>query len=154
MVDKVLFSSNVDSWQTPETLFAKLDNEFHFDLDPCTTEDNPLGTPLFFTKEDNGLYQSWKGNVFVNPPYNKEISRWLQKALYELKNNKEVDTIVFLIPVRTDTRWFHNYIYDESLYIWREYVAKVRFIRRRLRFRNAKNTAPFPSMIVIFRRMY
>ena len=77
--------------------------------------------------------------MFCNPPYSN-IARWVEKAFTETKNNNTL--VVMLIPSRTDTRYFHNYIYNR---------AEIRFIKGRLKFGNSKNSAPFPSMIVIFR---
>lgn len=148
----MLFSSNTEEWITPKWLYDKLNEEFLFGLDPCTTEDNPLGTPKYYTIYDDGLTKSWDAeSVFVNPPYNTEINEWLYKADLELKYNPRIHHIVFLLPVRTDTRWFHKYIYDQETEYYRQNVD-VRFIKGRLKFGNAKNTAPFPSMIVIFNK--
>jgi len=150
MVDKVLFSSESTEWRTPKKLFNQLNEVYDFQLDPCTTKDNPLGTPYFYTKEENGLKQRWGyGNVFVNPPYNKEISKWLEKAIYEIKRG-DIENIIFLLPVRTDTCWFHKYIYDIETYDFRNHIEDVCFLKGRLKFTNSKNSAPFPSMIVIF----
>jgi phage N-6-adenine-methyltransferase len=149
LIDKVLFSSVTEEWITPKRLYDQLDEEFHFDLDPCTIEENPLGTRNYFTIVDDGLEQKWFGNVFVNPPYNTEINEWLYKADQELQHNSLVKNIVFLLPVRSDTRWFHKYIYDDETNQFRRGV-KIRFIKGRLKFGNARNAAPFPSMIVIF----
>ena len=151
MVDKALFSSNSGEWQTPLTLFKKLNKEFDFYLDPCTTTDNPLHTPLFYTKEDNGLEQDWFGTAFVNPPYNQEISKWLFKAYHEFTKTPLIKNIVFLLPVRTDTKWFHQYIYNEQTHNFYPHI-EVRFIKGRLKFGNSKNSAPFPSMLVVFNR--
>lgn len=146
----MLFSSNTEEWSSPIWLYKQLDEEFHFDLDPCTTEDNPLQTKYFYTINDDGLEKRWKGSsVFVNPPYNTEINEWLWKANHEMTFNPEIKKIVFLLPVRSDTRWWHKYIYDEETHQYRKNV-NVRFIKGRLKFGNAKNTAPFPSCIVIF----
>lgn len=153
LVDKVLFSSITEEWITPKRLYDELDEEFNFDLDPCTIEENPLGTRKFYTIVDDGLEKKWFGNVFVNPPYSTEINEWLFKADQELKHNSEIENIVFLLPVRTDTRWFHRYIYDTENNKFRNGV-KVRFIKGRLKFGNSKNAAPFPSMIVIFTSRY
>ena len=152
MVDKVLFSSETGEWQTPKWLFDKINNLWKIHLDPCTTEDNPLKTPYFFSKETNGLKSSWYGNVFVNPPYNKEIEKWLQKAKYELDTNRYVDHIIFLLPARTDTKWFHQYIYDDFILRLRPEVVYLWFIKGRLKFGNSKNSAPFPSMVVVFKK--
>lgn len=142
MVDKVLFSHKVTEWQTPKELYEQLNQNFSFDLDPCTTKDNPLNTPIFYTKEENGLSRIWFGNVFVNPPYN-EIEKWLKKAVEEIQNNPKINNIVFLLPVRSDTKWFHEYIYNKP-------KTQLHFLKGRLKFTGAKNSAPFPSMIVTF----
>lgn len=136
---EVMFSSKSDEWTTPNDIFNELDNEFHFNLDPAATNENHK-CEMYFTKEVDGLKQSWGGNkVFVNPPYSN-ISEWVAKAFYESKNDNTV--IVMLIPSRTDTRYFHNYIYQR---------AEIRFIKGRLKFGDSKNSAPFPSMVVIWR---
>lgn len=138
-MNSVLFSSNSDEWSTPQDLFDELDAEFHFTLDPCATKQNAKCKKLY-TAEDDGLEKSWGGcSVFVNPPYSK-IGQWVLKCYYEAQNDNTV--VVMLIPARTDTRWFHDYIYHR---------AEVRFIKGRLKFGDSKNSAPFPSMIVIFR---
>ena len=141
-----MFSHQVTEWGTPRQLYERLNTVFKFDLDPCTTEDNPLNTPCIITKKQDGLKTKWFGNVFVNPPYN-EIEKWLDKAMFELGKPQtfEVKNIVFLLPARTDTKWFHNYIYTNPF-------AKIYFLKGRIKFRGAKNSAPFPSMIVIFSR--
>lgn len=134
----ILFSSNRMDWETPADLFAELDNEFHFDLDPCATPQTAKCTD-FYTKEDDGLTKSWKGRrVFCNPPYGREIGKWVRKC------SEDGAICVMLIPARTDTAWFHDYIYDK---------AEIRFIRGRLKFSNAENAAPFPSMVVIFKNI-
>ena len=132
----ILFSSDSMEWETPQWLFDELNEEFHFDLDPCSTHENAKCRD-HYTKEEDGLIQDWTGRrVFCNPPYGHEIGKWVKKA-YESKC-----LTVMLIPARTDTRWFHQYIYI---------YAEIRFIKGRLRFSNAKYNAPFPSMVVIFR---
>lgn len=139
MVNNALFSSNSDEWATPQTVFDELNAEFNFNLDPCATERNHK-TALFFTQKDNGLSKNWGGyRVFCNPPYSN-IAAWVKKAYHEA--TKENTLVVLLIPARTDTKYFHEYIYQRS---------EVRFIKGRLKFGDAKNAAPFPSMVVIFR---
>ena len=134
-----MFSSKTDLWSTPNDFFDKLNDEFHFTLDPCSTHEN---TKCYkhFTKEENGLLQDW-GNevVFCNPPYGRQIKDWVKKSYEE--SQKDNTTVVMLIPARTDTIYFHEYIYHK---------AEIRFIKGRLKFGNAKNSAPFPSMVVIF----
>lgn len=139
-MEKALFTSNSDEWETPRELFTSLDKRFKFTLDPCSTKENHLCNK-YYTKEENGLCKSWKGEtVFVNPPYSK-IKQWVEKCYKEYETNGT--TIVMLIPSRTDTRYFHEYIYHKS---------EIQFIKGRLHFSNSKNSAPFPSMIVIYER--
>lgn len=140
MNNELMFSSKSDEWYTPIDFYNTLNNEFNFNLDPCATTLNHK-CPKYFTKEDNGLLQSWEGhNVFCNPPYGRHIGAWVEKAFNESK--KENTIVVMLIPTRTDTRWFHDFIYHK---------AEIRFIKGRLKFGGCKNAAPFPSMIVIFK---
>lgn len=135
-----LFSSTTDQWATPQDFFDKLDAEFHFSLGPCASEDNAK-CKKYFTEEDNGLIQNWGGQrVFCNPPYGREISKWVRKCSEESK--KPNTLCVMLIPARTDTAWFWDYIYNK---------AEIRFIRGRLKFGGSSQGAPFPSMVVIFR---
>ena len=126
--------SKTYEWATPIDLFTELDKEFHFTLDPCATEENAKCTK-YYTIKENGLIQDWSNEmVFLNPPYGRNIGLWVKK----LSENKGVA----LLPARTDTRWFHTYIYNK---------AEIRFIKGRIKFGNSKNSAPFPSMIVIFK---
>lgn len=139
MVSKALFSSKSDEWSTPKDLYEELDKEFNFTLDPCSTNDN-CKCLKHFTIEDDGLTKNWGGErVFCNPPYSN-IAEWVKKAYRE--SIKENTLVVLLIPARTDTKYFQDYIYHRS---------EIRFIRGRLKFGESKNPAPFPSMIVIFR---
>ena len=139
MNTELMFSSKTDMWSTPQKFYDKLNKEFNFDLDPCATIDNAK-CDLYFTKEENGLKQDWQGyTVFVNPPYGRVLKEWVQKCYEEsLKPNTKV---VMLIPARTDTIYFHKYIYN---------IANIRFLKGRLKFGENKNSAPFPSMIVVF----
>jgi len=127
MFNKVLFSSAHDNWSTPKEVYASLDAEFRFDDDPC---------PLY---GDGGLEREWGGVAFVNPPYSK-IKDWCKKAYNEWQKGK---TVVMLIPSRTDTRYWHEYIMK---------ATEIRFIKGRLKFGDSKGTAPFPSAIVVFER--
>lgn len=135
----LMFSSKTDQWSTPQALFDELDKEFHFDLDPCADDENHKCS-VYFTKEQNGLTKDWSGyRVFCNPPYGREIGLWVKKCFeHGCVNN---GLAVMLIPARTDTKWFHNYIYKK---------AEIRFIKGRIKFGGQKNNAPFPSMIVVF----
>lgn len=124
-----MFTSKSDHWFTPPDFYAELDREFRFTFDPC-----PLHS------EEDGAKRPWSGRVFCNPPYSK-IPAFIKRALWHLHAG-DVELAVFLIPARTDTAWFHDYI---------EGKAEVRFIRGRLKFGGSKNSAPFPSMVVVFR---
>jgi site-specific DNA-methyltransferase (adenine-specific) len=131
------FSSKTDQWATPQAFFDVLNAEFDFDLDPCADEYNAKCVN-FFTKEQDGLKQSWDNQkVFCNPPYGREVGKWVKKA-----SEAKGGIVVLLIPARTDTRYFHEYIYNK---------AEVRFLKGRLKFGDSKNSAPFPSMVVIYR---
>lgn len=136
-----MFSSKTDLWATPQDLFDELNNEFHFDIDVCADESNHK-CDKYYSKEQDGLKQIWMGTVWCNPPYGREIGKWVEKGYnsHRLYNN----CIVMLLPARTDTKWFHQYIYNNP-------NAEIRFIKGRLKFGNSKNSAPFPSMIVIFK---
>ena len=139
-MNRVMFSSKSNEWATPPELFSDLDAEFGFSLDPCATDDNHK-CPKYYTQKDDGLRQNWGGErVFCNPPYGRAIGEWVRKCSEEAK--KPGTLVVLLIPARTDTAYFHDYIYRKA--------REVRFLRGRLRFGGATNSAPFPSMIVIF----
>lgn len=140
MNTELMFSSEKMDWTTPIELFKELDKEFHFTLDPASTHKNAL-CEKHYTLEEDGLRQDWGGEtVYCNPPYGREVKHWVKKCYEEsLKPNT---TVVLLIFARTDTKYFHDYIYGK---------AELRFIKGRLKFGNCKNSAPFPSMVVIFR---
>lgn len=132
-----MFTSNTCEWETPFYLYKELDDEFHFTLDACATYENAK-CHRFYTKEDDGLTKDWTGEVvFCNPPYGKEMPKWIEKCA------TEDATCVMLIPSRTDTKAFHRWIWMK---------AELRFIKGRVKFGGARHGAPFPSMIVIFRR--
>ena len=134
-------SSKTDNWATPQDFFDNLNEEFHFTLDPCANEENHK-CDLFYTKEQDGLTKDWGGHVvFCNPPYGKEIADWVRYS-YE-QSQKPNTTVVMLIPARTDTRYFHDYIYGK---------AEIRFIKGRLKFGESTTAAPFPSMVVVYRK--
>jgi site-specific DNA-methyltransferase (adenine-specific) len=127
MINRALFSSANGCWKTPPDLYAALDAEFHFDDDPCPE------AGIF------GLDRSWGKSSYVNPPYSN-IREWMEKGLAEYRLGK---IVVFLIPARTDTKWFHEIVLPFAL--------EIRFVKGRLKFQGAKYNAPFPSMIVIFK---
>ena len=137
MDTKVMFSSATDLWETPQEFFDELNNEFHFELDVCALPENAK-CAVYYTPEMDGLSQPWYGRCWCNPPYGRTVGSWVEKAAQAAETGA---TVVMLLPARTDTAWFHRYIYGK---------AEMRFIRGRLKFGGAKNGAPFPSMIVVF----
>ena len=132
-------------WRTPQELFERLDSEYHFNLDAAANEFNAK-CEKYYTVHDNGLAKMWGGyNVFVNPPYGRDISKWVRKGYTE---GMRPDTVVvMLIPARTDTSYWHDYIFGKAY--------EVRFIRGRIRFLNESgqqlNSAPFPSAVVVWK---
>ncbi len=146
-MNSALLSSKNMCWCTPQDFFDKLDREFHFVLDAAAT-DKSAKCRMYYTPETDGLSQSWScgGAVFCNPPYGREIPKWVAKAYTEAKVVNY--PIVLLVPARTDTRYFHDYIYGKS---------EIRFIKGRLKFTdekgNTSSAAPFPSMVVVYNRL-
>ena len=132
----VHFSSATDLWATPQDFFDKQDAIYGFTLDVCATAANAK-CARYFTEADNGLEQPWQGVCWMNPPYGRTIGLWMHKAH---ESHLTGATVVCLVPSRTDTRW------------WNDYAMKgqIEFIRGRLKFGNAKNSAPFPSALVVF----
>ena len=143
-MDKVLFLSDSFEYGTPQDFFDKLDEEFHFTLDPCASSSN-YKCLNYYTKDDDGLSKNWGGEtVFCNPPYGRGITgKWAKKCYQEsLKPNT---LVVMLVPAWTDTAWFHDYVYGK---------AELRFIRGRLHFIKdgvAQDRAAFPSLVAIYR---
>lgn len=136
VVVNVHFSSKTDLWSTPQDFFDNLNAEFHFTLDPCATPENAK-CDKFYTKDDDGLLKDWgEERVFMNPPYGRAIGEWVKKA------HESNTLVVCLLPARTDTRWWHEYVIGGG--------AEVRFIKGRLKFGGSKNSAPFPSAVVIY----
>lgn len=130
--------SETVEWETPQKLFDELDAEFLLDRDVCATGSNFKVYPYWDAISD-GLSKDWTGlRCWMNPPYGREIGKWVKKA-----SEATGGVVVCLLPARTDTRWFHDYIYNNPR-------AEIRFIKGRLKFGDGKNSAPFPSMIVIF----
>lgn len=133
-LNKHLFTSAKEDWETPQVLFDKLHAEFHFTLDVCATKANAK-CKRFYTLRDDGLKQTWRGRVWMNPPYGRGIDLWVQKAF-------ESQTLcVCLLPVRSDTKWWHRYVMK---------AGELRLLTRRLSFGNSTNKAPFPAAIVVF----
>lgn len=134
---KGIFSHKSDEWETPQWLFDNLNEGFHFDLDVCATDENTKCAE-WYTEEADGLKQDWGvATVWCNPPYS-QCEAWCKKV-YEHYLNGGVG--VMLLPVRTDTRWFHDYVWGK---------AEIIFIRGRLRFGGSTQNAPFPSMVVVY----
>lgn len=130
-MNRIHFSSQSVHWPSPKAVYDELHKEFNFDLDPC-----PLGGGE--VDGTSPLFMPWAGRrVYCNPPYGNAMVPFLQRAT-------EADIAVFLIPARTDTRWFHGIVLPKA--------SEIRFIKGRLKFGDAKHSAPFPSMVVIFRR--
>jgi len=138
MNHELMFSSKTDMWSTPQAFFDVLDKKYGFTLDVCATTKNAK-CDRFFTAEDDGLSQNWEGVCWMNPPYGRAIKHWIKKAYESAKENNA--TVVCLIPSRTDTAYWHDYVMK----------GEITFIRGRLKFGDAKNSAPFPSAVVVFR---
>lgn len=145
MAKKWYTRSKAYCWSTPQDFFDKLNTEFHFTLDPCALPENAKCSN-YFTPEQDGLEQSWKGHtVFMNPPYGHEISKWIKKAFEESLGGC---TVVCLLPARTDTSWWWDYCM----------LGEIRFIRGRLKFKGKNEDgkdvnypATFPSAVVVFK---
>jgi len=137
----IMFSSKSNDWATPQDFYNQLDAEFEFTLDPCASQSSAK-CASFYTADDDGLSKDWEGHtVFMNPPYGRKIGNWIQKAYEE--GEKSNTRVVALIPARTDTKYWHNYCMK---------ATEIRFVKGRLKFGqgNTKNSAPFPSAVVIF----
>lgn len=137
MINKSLFSSNSIEWETPKELFDELNNKYNFTVDVASNDKN-YKVKKHYTQEEDGLKQNWDDEiVWCNPPYGREINKWVKKA------SESKALTIMLIPARTDTKWFHEYIYKKE-------NTSIEFIKGRLKFGNSKNSAPFPNMIVVF----
>jgi phage N-6-adenine-methyltransferase len=145
-MQNVHFQSGNKEWETPTEFFLPYAKEFNIKLDVCATAQNAKVT-AFFDKKTNGLHANWSivnklgyhhPSCWMNPPYGRGIEKWVRKAHEESLNGV---TTVALLPARTDTSWFHSYIYNKH---------EVRFLKGRIKFVDAPSSAPFPSMIVIF----
>ena len=141
----VHFSSKTNEWYTPKHIYDDLNAEFGFTLDPCCTPSSAKCSK-YYTQEDDGLKQDWSNDtVFVNPPYGRDIKHWVKKSYEESLLGA---TVVLLIPARTDTSYWHDYIFDK---------AEIRFMRGRIKFERPDgvmgDSAPFPTAIVVYRDM-
>jgi len=143
---KVMFSSDSNEWETPKWLFNALNDEFNFDLDPCASAENALAVH-YFNKYSNCLTHSWAPfeSVFCNPPYGRDLKKFVKKC-YEEFYNGDVQNVVMLVPARTDTKYFHDYVLNQ---------CRIIFIKGRLKFTTngiESGPAPFPSMICVYTR--
>lgn len=134
----VHYSSATDQWATPQALFDALHASYAFDLDVCADASNAK-CARYFTEAQDGLRQKWDGRCWMNPPYGREIGRWVFRA-YMAAVSAEVKLVCCLLPARTDTRWWFDYCIQ----------GHIVFLKGRLKFGDAKNGAPFPSAIVTF----
>ena len=137
MMNQGLYSSERGDWETPRDLFDRVNAEYHFTLDAAANEVNAK-CKNYYSIHENGLIQPWEGVVWCNPPYGRQIGRWVEKAYLSWRGGAKV---VMLLPARTDTKWFHEWI--------RPY-ARIEFLRGRVKFVGAEHNAPFPSMLVYF----
>lgn len=138
MKTETLFSRQSDEWETPQDLFDRLDEEFDFEIDACATAENAKCV-VYYDREQDGLSKNWGGcRVWCNPPYS-QVTSWVRKAFLESREYGTV--IVMLLPARTDTKWYQNYVLNR---------AEVRFLKGRVKFGGQTN-APFPSVIVVWR---
>jgi phage N-6-adenine-methyltransferase len=140
MNTELMFSSKWGGWITPRPFFERLDKEFHFTTDVGATKKNALCAD--YLGLDNGrdaLTSEWGERSFCNPPYGRNIGEWVYKAYFESREGK---LVVMLLPARTDTKWFHDWIFGRA--------SQIIFIRGRIKFSNSKTGAPFPSMVVVF----
>lgn len=136
---KVMYSSKTNVWETPQEFFDRLNCKYKFTTDVCALPENAK-CKKFFSPETDGLLQAWKGSCWMNPPYGRNIGQWIKKAF---EAGKKDALVVALLPARTDTKWFHEFIYNKP-------GVSYEFVKGRLKFGKSKNAAPFPSMLVVF----
>lgn len=132
-----MYSSQTCEWETPQDLFDRLDAIYHFETDVCATAENAK-VAKYYDRETDGLKQTWTGVCWMNPPYGREIGKWMHKALDSARAGA---VVVCLVPARTDTAWWHDTVMQGG---------QIHFLRGRLKFGKAKNSAPFPSAVVVF----
>lgn len=143
----MVVSKDTDEWETPDYLYKSMDDIYSFTLDVCAT-DNNTKCDRYYTIEEDGLKGDWDRFNWCNPPYSRgQLERWLKRAYEEtLKGN----TTVVLMPSNTDTGYFHDYVWDERVNSWYPWVDTVYMVNGRLKFSDVKNSARFPSMLVVF----
>ena len=139
-LNRKLFQSDCDTWETPPEIFKRCDKEFRFDLDVCAVPSNAK-CKRYYTPEQDGLRLPWYGVCWMNPPYGRHIHRWMRKAYEESQRGA---VVVCLVPARTDTAWWHDWAMK----------GEIRFLRKRVKFVGAKSCAPFPSAIVVFQKRW
>ena len=138
MINTGLFTSKTDQWATPQNFFDKLNTQYNFELDVCADKTNHK-VEKYYDEQDNGLIQPWAPyRCWMNPPYGRVIGQWMKKAYDESQLGA---LVVCLVPARTDTKWWHDYAMRGG----------VEFIRGRLKFGDSKNSAPFPSAVIVFK---
>ena len=140
MLNESIFMSKKMDWETPNKLFDKLNHEFSFDIDVCATEENKKCNK-YFSVDDDGLSKQWSGICWMNPPYGREIKQWVRNAYQETIVQENADKVVCLVPVRSDTKWWHEFIMN---------AKEIRFLNKRLSFEGSNNKAPFAACIVVF----
>jgi phage N-6-adenine-methyltransferase len=139
-----------EEWGTPQRLFDELHREFNFNLDAAASVDN-CKLPVFYTKEQDALKQEWNGNVYLNPPYGRQVYDWVRKARAEIDSGR-AKVVVMLLKATTEVKWFHQFIWDKAAH--KPYPGvEVRFVAGRLKFQvpGMDNTAPFSSMVVVLK---
>ncbi len=138
-----MFTNKRTDWETPKDFYEKLNAEFHFTLDPASTDENAK-CEKHYTEEQDGLAQDWTGEtIYCNPPYGKAMDKWVKKCCEHAKSGG--GTAVMLLPARTDTKLFHNVILPNA--------TEIRFVKGRIKFVGSNSGAPFPSMIVVFKQV-
>lgn len=138
----VHFSSRTDEWATPWYLFDVFNRRYQLDLDVCADQTNTKCLK-FYSRQDDSLSKPWTGNCWMNPPYGRQIKRWVAKAYIETFIRKNVNLVVCLLPARTDTAWWNDYVVAAD---------EIFFLRGRIKFGGAKNGAPFPSAVAVFKK--
>lgn len=137
---ELFFSSKRDTWTTPKKLFNDLNNKYNFTLDACADYDNHLCDKYYTLNNSCFNHTFLNERVFMNPPYSRKMYDFIKKCYYEMYR---AELIVLLVPARTDTKWFHEFIYNKQ-------DVRIEFIKGRLKFGDGKSAAPFPSMLVYF----
>jgi phage N-6-adenine-methyltransferase len=160
MNNALMFSKASDEWSTPQDFWEALNAEFHFDMDVAATSENTK-CELLITQEDDALSMDWGGVCWLNPPYSK-CREFIAKAAEQAKKGC---TVVCLVPSRTDTRWWHEHVWDRNKHMAQPGV-EIRFVKGRLKFGTqagpirtslrtkggpVNNSAPFPSVVLVFR---